>query len=372
MKHIYLDYNSTTPLDPKVLESMLPYFTQEFGNAASSTHRYGWVAKDAVESARQQVAELIGAEKGEIIFTSGATESINLALQGIYNLFKKEKNHLITVKTEHKAVLDVHAFLEREGAEVTYLSVDASGRIDLNELEKSITAKTALVSVMLANNETGVIQDIEKIAAMVHARNSILFSDATQAVGKMRVNVNELGIDVMPLSAHKIYGPKGVGALYLRRKSPRVRAVPMMYGGGHENGLRSGTLNVPGIVGLGKACAILEIENESERLSQLKKELLKGLLDKGFVSNVSLENTLENTLSLRHKEIIASELLVKTRALAYALGSACNSADPSPSHVLSAMGLDEKQIRCSIRLSLGRYTTSADIAQILNIFHTAI
>ncbi len=360
---IYLDYNSTTPLDPKVLEAMLPYFTQEFGNAASSTHRFGWVAKDAVEIARKQVADLIGAEPGEIIFTSGATESINLAIQGIYHLFKKEKNHLITVKTEHKAVLDVHAFLEKEGAEVTYLGVNELGQIDLKELENAISDKTALVSVMLANNETGVVQEIQKIAEIVHRKKSILFSDATQAIGKIVLNVNDLGIDVMPLSAHKIYGPKGVGALYLRRKSPRVRL---------QNPLHTGTANVPGIVGFGKACAILEIEKENSRLAELKKELLKGLSDLGFVSNTPFENALSNTLSVRHPQIKASDLLVRTRNLAYSLGSACNSSDPSPSHVLLAMGLDEKQIKSSIRISLGRYTTSADIASVLGIFHTAI
>ena len=363
MKQIYLDYNSTTPLDPKVLEAMLPYFRDEFGNAASSTHRFGWVAKDAVETARKQVADLIGAEPAEIIFTSGATESINFAIQGISHLFKKEKNHLITVKTEHKAVLDVHAFLQKEGAEVTYLSVNEAGQIDLQELENAITDKTALVSVMLANNETGVIQDIQKISEIVHAKKSVFFSDATQAIGKMAVNVNELGIDAMPLSAHKIYGPKGVGALYLRRKSPRVR---------WQNPLHSGTANVPGIVGLGKACEILETEKESNRLLPLKKELLKGLSDLGFMSNVPLENSLCNTLSLRHTQLKASDLLAKTRDLAYSLGSACNSADPSPSHVLLAMGCAENQIKSTIRISLGKNVNQEEIASIIRIFHTAI
>ncbi len=362
-KTIYLDYNSTTPLDPKVLEAMLPYFTEEFGNAASSTHRYGWVAKDAVETARKQVADLIGAEPGEIIFTSGATESINRAIQGIYNLFKKEKNHLVTLKTEHKAVLDVYAFLAKEGAEVTYLNVNAAGQIDLEELENAITVKTALVSVMLANNETGVIHDLQKISEIVHAKKSVLFSDATQAIGKMEVNVNALRIDALPLSAHKIYGPKGVGALYLRRKSPRVRL---------QNPLHTGTANVPGIVALGKACTLLDIENERKRLHELRNELWKGLAELGFVTNVPLENTLSNTLNVRHSHLKSSELLTKTSSLAYSLGSACNSADPSPSHVLLAMGLDEKQIKGSIRISLGRFTTPADIASVLNIFHTAI
>jgi cysteine desulfurase len=363
MQQIYLDYNSTTPLDPKVLEAMLPYFTQEFGNAASSTHRYGWVAKDAVETARKQVADLIGAESGEIIFTSGATESINFAIQGIYNLFKKEKNHLITVKTEHKAVLDIHAFLEKEGAEVTYLNVNAAGQVDLQELENAITEKTALVSIMLANNETGVISDLQKISEIVHTKKSVLFSDATQAIGKMEVNVNTSGIDAMPLSAHKIYGPKGIGALYLRRKSPRIRL---------QNPLHIGTANVPGIVALGKACAILEIEKEQKRLHDLRNELWKGLSALGFISNVPLEKTLSNTLNVLHPHLKASDLLKKTSSLAYSLGSACNSADPSPSHVLLAMGLDEKQIKGSIRISLGRFTTPADISSVLNIFHTAI
>lgn len=360
---IYLDYNSTTPLAPTVLEAMLPYFTEEFGNAASSTHRYGWVAKDAVEIARKQIADLIGAESNEIIFTSGATESINIAIQGIYNLFKKEKNHLITVKTEHKAVLDVHAFLEKEGAEVTYLSVNIFGQIDLQELENAITDKTALVSVMLANNETGVIQDMKKISEIVHAKKSILFSDATQAIGKIKVNVNDLGIDAMPISAHKIYGPKGVGALYLRRKSPRVRL---------QNPLHTGTVNVPGIVGFGKACEILEIEKENNQLLKLKNELLKSLLAKGFINNVPVGNILSNTLSLRHPHLKASDLLAKTRELAYSLGSACNADSPLPSHVLLAMGLSEAEAKSSIRISLGRPTTPAEIASVIRIFHTAI
>jgi len=372
MKHIYLDYNATTPMDPKVLEEMLPYFTEDFGNSASGTHAFGWTAKAAVEAARQQVADSIGAEVSEIVFTSGATESINLAIQGVYGLFKNEKNHFITVATEHKAVLDTHAFLARQGAEVTCLQVDSGGQIDLQALENAISDRTALVSVMLANNETGVIHNIQKIAELVHAKKSILFSDCTQALGKMPVNVNELGIDALSLSAHKIYGPKGVGALYLRRKGPRVRVLPMLYGGGHENSFRAGTLNVPGIVGLGKACALINTDAELLRIAQLRRQLMEGLSELSFQSNVSLQNTLVNTLNVFRLGSKASDLLVKTRVLAYSLGSACASEQGQPSHVLTAMGCTAQNIQSTIRISIGRFTTEADIIKALQIFKTAI
>ena len=372
MKHIYLDYNATTPMDPKVLEAMLPYFTEEFGNAASGTHAFGWAAKAAVAEARQQVADSIGAEASEIIFTSGATESINLALQGVHGLFKKEKNHFVTIATEHKAVLDTHAFLAQQGAEVTWLQVDSGGQIDLQALENAISDKTALVSVMLANNETGVIHNIQKIAELVHAKKSILFSDCTQALGKMPLKVNELGIDALSLSAHKIYGPKGVGALYLRRKGPRVRVLPMLYGGGHENSFRAGTLNVPGIVGLGKACALINTDAELLRIAQLRRQLMEGLSELGFQSNVPLQNTLVNTLNVFRPSIKASDLLVKTRVLAYSLGSACTSEQTQPSHVLQAMGCSVQNVASTIRISIGRFTTEADIVRALKIFKTAI
>ncbi|MCE9539413.1 MAG: aminotransferase class V-fold PLP-dependent enzyme, partial [Bacteroidetes bacterium] len=257
---IYLDHNATTPVDKRVLEKMLPYFTEKFGNASSRTHAFGWVAEDAVKTAREQVAQLINCLAQEIIFTSGATEAINLAIKGVWENYQTKGNHIITVKTEHKAVLDTCKSLERKGAEVTYLSVDREGLIDLEELKNALRPQTILVAVMYANNETGVIQPIKQIADLIHANNSVFMCDATQAVGKINCDVEDDHIDLMCLSAHKFYGPKGVGALYVRRKNPRVTLYPQIDGGGHERGLRSGTLNVTGIVGLGKACEIAQLE----------------------------------------------------------------------------------------------------------------
>ena len=272
---IYLDNNATTPMDPRVLEAMLPYFTQKFGNAASRNHPFGWVAEEAVDYAREQVAKLIGASEKEIIFTSGATESDNLAIKGVYEMYKDKGNHIITLTTEHKAVLDTCKHLEKLGAEVTYLEVEADGLVDLQKLEAAITPQTILVSVMYGNNEIGVIQPIKEISAIAHKHGALFFSDATQAVGKIPVNVNEDGIDLMAFTGHKMYGPKGVGALYVRRKNPRVKVTSQMDGGGHERGMRSGTMNVPGIVGFGKACEICmnEMEAEGKRLSILRDKL---------------------------------------------------------------------------------------------------
>ncbi len=355
---IYIDNNATTPLDERVLQAMLPYFTHEFGNASSSTHRYGWVAKDAVETARKQVAETIGAEESEITFTSGAADAINQGIVGAYQMFKGHKNHFITVVTEHKAVLDAHRFLEKEGAQVTYLGVDNNGLIDLIELENSITENTALVSVMLANNETGVIQEVKAIAEIVHRKKSVFFCDAVQALGKIVVNVNELGIDMMPLSAHKIYGPKGVGALYTRRKSPRIK-LPQH--------LHRGTVNVPAIVGFAKACSLIDGE-ENKRILLLKLELQNQLQHLGFVNNVVDVPTLPNTINGRFDRIKASELMQKTDGLAYSLGSACNSADAKLSHVLKAMGLTDAQIQSSFRISLGRFNSSEEIKKVVQEF----
>src|SRR5690606_39256540 len=272
---IYLDNNATTPMDPRVLEAMLPYFTNKFGNAASRNHAFGWAAEEAVDYAREQVAKLIGATEKEIIFTSGATESDNLAIKGVYEMYKEKGNHIITLSTEHKAVLDACKHLEKLGAEVTYLEVESDGILDLNKLEAAITPRTILVAVMYGNNEIGVIQPIKEISSIAHKHGALFFTDATQAVGKVPVDVNRDGIDLLALSGHKIYGPKGVGALYVRRKGPRVKVTSQMDGGGHERGMRSGTLNVPGIVGLGKACELCRVEMDSEatRLSALRDKL---------------------------------------------------------------------------------------------------
>lgn len=363
---IYLDYNSTTPVDQRVLEAMLPYFSEKFGNAASKTHRFGWVAEEAVENARKQVANLINAEPSEIIFTSGATEAINLSLKGVFEAYKSKGNHIITVSTEHKAVLDSCKKLEKQGAFVTYLPVNCDGVIDSDELEKATTEKTILISVMFANNETGVIQPIREIADIAHRHNIIFMSDATQAVGKIKVDVQEQHIDVMPMSAHKIYGPKGAGALYVRRKNPRVSLIAQMDGGGHEKNLRSGTLNVPGIAGLGKACEIagVELEYSIDRMQRLRDRLQTGF-EKNILavkSNGSATHRLPNTLNVSFKNVESHVLMKKLiNDIAVSSGSACTSAVPEPSYVLKALGLDDETAYASIRFSIGRRTTEDEI-----------
>lgn len=358
---IYLDYNSTTPVDERVLQKMLPYFTEKFGNASSKTHAMGWMADEAVKHARKQVAEFIGAVEQEIIFTSGATEAINLAIKGIFEAYKSKGSHIISVKTEHKAVLDTLENLEKKGAKITLLDVNKNGLIDLAELEKAINDKTILVCVMLANNETGVIQPIKEIAEIIHKKNSILFCDATQAIGKIPVNVNALGIDALCISAHKFYGPKGIGALYVRRKNPRVSLIAQIDGGGHERGLRSGTLNVPGIVGLGAACAVCDF-NELEKIKLLRDEFENKMLQ---LENVCINSKdcprLHNTSSITIKGIKAEQLISKIQDIAIATGSACTSALARPSHVLSAMGLSAEDAYGSIRISLGKPTTPSEI-----------
>ena len=357
---IYIDNNATTPLDKRVLEAMLPFFTSDFGNASSSTHSYGWTAKSAIDHSRKVLSQTVGADESEIIFTSGATDAINRAIIGVFKLFKGRKNHFVTVASEHKAVLDAHRYIEKKGAVVTYLGVDENGLVDLNALEKVINENTALVSVMLANNETGVIQDVKKISKLVHQKDSIFFCDAVQALGKIPLNVNELGIDIMPLSAHKIYGPKGVGLLYTRRKSPRVK-IP--------SDLHEGTLNVPAIVGFSAACSLIEIESESNRLLHLRKELNAGLQQLGFINNVSHLNVLPGTLNLRLESLKAIDLIKKTSTLAYSMGSACNSG---LSHVLKSMGLTEEEIASSFRISLGRFNTAEEVKIIVSEFSKAI
>jgi cysteine desulfurase len=372
---VYLDYNATTPVDKRVLETMLPYFTEKFGNSASRTHAFGWLADDAVKTARMQVARLINCLEQEIVFTSGATEAINLAIKGVWQNYRSKGNHIITVKTEHKAVLDTCATLEKNGAEITYLSVDREGLIDLNELKNALTDKTILVVVMYINNETGVIQPIKEIARLTHANNSIFFSDATQAVGKINIDLEEDRIDLLCMSAHKFYGPKGTGALYVRRKDPRVSLSAQLDGGGHERGLRSGTLNVTGIVGLGKASEIAAAEmwDDSARISRLRTKLEHALCDMpGVFINGSTRHRLYNTTNICFHGFRSESLIKKISHLAVAMGSACTSAVPEPSHVLKAMGLSDEDSYSSLRFSLGKYTTEEEIIQTISAIKEAL
>lgn len=372
---IYLDYNATTPVDKRVLEAMLPYFSEKFGNAASRTHAFGWIAEDAVKTAREQVAALINCEAQEIVFTSGATEAINLALKGLWENYGSKRNHIITVKTEHKAVLDTCKFLERKGAEVTYLHVDREGLIDLDELKSALKPETLVVAVMYVNNETGVIQPVKQVAELAHSNGSFMMCDATQAVGKIHCDVEEEHIDIMCISAHKLYGAKGTGALYVRRKNPRVALAQQIDGGGHERGLRSGTLNVPGIVSLGKACEIAQQEmwDDSVRVSRLRTKLEQGLCDFGNVFvNGSIKHRLYNVSNLLFKGVRSEKLIAKLPNIAVAMGSACTSAIAEPSHVLKAMGLSDDEAYCSIRFSLGKYTTEEEVNSVLEQFKKAL
>ncbi|MEO5908625.1 MAG: IscS subfamily cysteine desulfurase [Ginsengibacter sp.] len=367
---IYLDNNATTPIDPRVLEAMIPFFTKYFGNAASSSHAFGWEAEEAVKKAREQVAELINAEPNEIIFTSGATESDNLALKGIYEMYSSKGNHFVTVKTEHKAVLDSCAHLEKMGAEITFLPVKNDGLIDLIELENSIKPTTVLMSVMYANNEIGVIQPIKEISAIAKKHRILFFSDATQAVGKISVDVIRDGIDLMSFSAHKMYGPKGVGALYVRRKNPRVRIASQIDGGGHERGMRSGTLNVPGIVGFGKACELCrnELEIDQQRMKKLRDKLENELIKiDGVEVNGNRLQRLSNVTNLSFKNVNAAGLMTKlSTKIAVSSGSACTSASHQPSFVLKALGLSDEMALSSIRFGLGRFTTEEEIDFTIN------
>ncbi len=362
---IYLDNNATTVVDKEVLGAMLPYFTTTYGNAASKTHPFGWQAEAAVDKARQQIAGLIHSEPNEIIFTSGATEGINLALQGVHQLYTSKGKHIVTVATEHKAVLDCCEFLEQErDAEITYLGVDENGLINLQNLEKAIRPDTILVAVMLVNNETGVIQPIKAIAEIVHAKGSMLLSDCTQAIGKVAVDVQELGIDIMPVSAHKCYGPKGVGALYLRRRGPRVSLAPLFHGGGHEKGLRPGTLNVPGIVGLGKACELAnDLEKYTSDIAHLRDQLEKDLLAiDGAVVNGSTKNRAPNTTNISFIGTVPGALIkALSDKVAVSSGSACTSAIMEPSYVLKAMGVSDEDAYTSVRFSLSKHTTKEEI-----------
>jgi len=361
---IYLDNNATTPMDPRVLEAMLPYFNSKFGNAASRNHAFGWAAEEAVDYAREQVAQLIGASEKEIIFTSGATESDNLAIKGVFEMYKDKGNHIITCVTEHKAVLDACKHIEKLGAEVTYLPVEADGLVDLNKLEAAITPKTILIAIMYGNNEIGVIQPVKEMAAIAHKHGALFMTDATQAVGKIPVNVIEDGIDLMAFSGHKMYGPKGVGALYVRRKNPRVKVTAQMDGGGHERGMRSGTLNVPGIVGLGKAAELcrLEMEEESKRLSSLRDKLETSLLEmEESYRNGNQQHRLPHVANISFKYVEGEGLMMAMKDLAVSSGSACTSASLEPSYVLKSLGLSDDLAHSSIRYGLGRFTTEEEI-----------
>jgi len=362
---IYLDHNATTPMDPRVLEAMIPYFTENFGNAASRNHAFGWQAEEAVDYAREQVAKLINADPKEIIFTSGATEGDNLAIKGVYEMYASKGNHIITCTTEHKAVLDTCKHLEKLGAEVTYLDVQPDGLIDLKALEAAMRPTTILVAIMYANNEIGVIQPIKEIAAIAKKHGALVFTDGVQAVGKIPVDVIADGIDIMAFTAHKMYGPKGVGALYVRRKNPRVKVTAQMDGGGHERGMRSGTLNVPGIVGFGKACELarLEMAADTERISKLRDKLENALkqIEESYV-NGNPAHRLPHVSNISFKYVEGEGLMMGfNQNIALSSGSACTSASLEPSYVLKALGLGDDLAHSSLRFGLGRYTTEEQI-----------
>ncbi len=365
-KLIYLDNNATTPTDPRVVEAMLPFYTQHFGNAASRNHPFGWVAENAVDKARQQIASLIKADPREIIFTSGATEADNLGLKGVFEMYARKGNHIITLKTEHKAVLDSCKKLEKQGAQITYLDVKADGLVDLQELEKAITDKTILVSIMWANNETGVIQPMKEIGDLCASKGVLFMSDATQAVGKIPVDPKAVGVHLMAFTGHKMYGPKGVGALFVNRKNPRVKVTSQQDGGGHERGMRSGTLNVPGIVGFGKAAELAEneMQAEAERLSKLRDKLEAALvsnLEECYI-NGNVENRMPHVTNISFKHVEGEGLMMTfNQNIGVSSGSACTSASLEPSYVLIALGLGDDLAHSSIRFSLGRFNTEEEI-----------
>ena len=374
---IYMDYHATTPVDPRVLDAMLPYFTQKFGNAASRSHAFGWVAEEAVTKSREQVAALIGAQNPkEIIITSGATESNNLALKGVAEFYRDKGNHIITSTIEHKAVLDTCKRLEKEGFQITYLDVDRDGLVDPDDVKNALTDKTILVSVMLANNEVGTIQPIAEIGKLTRARGVLFHTDAVQGIGKTPFNVETMNVDLASITAHKMYGPKGIGALYVRRSKPRVRLTPMVDGGGHEFGLRSGTLNVPGIVGLGKAAEIMhrEGQEESSRIFGLRERLRKKLtsaLDQ-IKLNGSLEHRLPGNLNLSFSFVEGEALLMAIKDVAVSSGSACTSASLEPSYVLHAMGVGDDLAHSSIRFGLGRFNTEDEVDFVADLVTTKV
>ena len=370
LKKIYLDNNATTPCDPRVVDIMVPYFFEKHGNAASRNHPYGWEAEEGVDYARDQIAKLISADPKEIIFTSGATESDNLALKGVYEMYKRKGNHIITAKTEHKAVLDACKAIEKLGGEVTYLDVNREGLIDLGELEAAIKENTILVSIMWANNETGLIQPMKKIGDICAKHGVLFMSDATQAVGKIPVNPREVGIHLMAFTAHKMYGPKGVGALYVSRKNPRVKVTAQLDGGGHERGMRSGTLNVPGIVGFGAAAEIArkEMDQDAARLSKLRDKLELALMEnlEETYLNGSKEHRMPHVTNISFKHVEGEGLMMTfNQDIALSSGSACTSASLEPSYVLIALGLGDDLAHSSLRFSLGRFTTEEEINYVI-------
>ncbi len=362
---LYMDNHATTPVDPRVLDAMLPYFGDRFGNAASRNHKFGWDAEEAIDRARAQVAALINASPKEIIFTSGATESDNLALKGVAEMYSQKGNHIITCVTEHKAILDSAKHLEKNGIRITFLPVDNDGLIDLNELTESITDKTILISIMTVNNEVGVVQDIKEIGRIAREHGVLFHTDAVQAAGKIPFDVNEMNVDIASFSAHKMYGPKGVGAIYVRRRKPRVLLSPIMDGGGHERGMRSGTLNVPGIVAFGKAAEIAreELAEESERIFGLRERLRKRLeanLDEVFI-NGDLERRVPGNLNMSFAYVEGESLLMGIEDIAVSSGSACTSASLEPSYVLKALGVGEDLAHTSIRFGIGRFNTEEEV-----------
>jgi cysteine desulfurase len=371
-----MDNHATTPCDPRVFEAMAPYFTEVFGNAASRNHEFGWRAEEAVENGRKQIADLIGASSKEIVITSGATESDNLALKGVAEMYYERGDHIITVVTEHKAILDTCKKLEKRGFKVTYLPVNSEGLISPDDVKNAITDKTILVSVMMANNEIGVIQPIAEIGKVCKERGVIFHTDATQAIGKIPFNVNELNVDLASLSAHKIYGPKGVGGLYVRRKNPRVMLVPMLDGGGHERGMRSGTLNVTGIVGLGKACEIAKAEmtEENQRVLGLRETLRKGIMDEtpDVYINGHSEHRLPGNLNVSFAYVEGESLLMGINDIAVSSGSACTSASLEPSYVLKALGVGEELAHSSIRFGLGRFNTEEEVSYTIGRVNEAV
>ena len=372
-KPIYLDYASTTPVDKDVVEEMVPFFTENFGNAGSATHQFGWFANGAIKRARKQIANSINCEESEIIFTSGATESINIAIQGVFNLYASKGNHIIISKTEHKAVIDTVNFLKKKGARVTYLDVDSNGLINLEELKNSICNETILIAVMWVNNETGVIQDTLEVSNIAYQNKIPFLCDGVQALGKLSINMTENHIGLMPLSSHKIFGPKGVGALFIRRKNPRIALEPLIHGGGQEKGFRSGTVNVPGIVGFGVAAEKVKtqiIENQ-KRIKIIKFKFIDFFSQYEAIINGKTKSC-NNILNIRIPNLKASELIKKTRNIGYSLGSACNSDDLSPSHVLVAMGLSVSECESSFRLSFSHHTTDEEIKDACNIFQKAL
>ena len=362
---VYMDNHATTPMDPRVLEAMLPYFTDKFGNAASRNHTFGFEAEEAVEAARKQIAGLIGADHREIVFTSGATESDNLAVKGVAAMYREKGNHIVTCVTEHKAILDSCKHLEKEGCHVTFLPVDNRGFVDLDDLKKAITDKTILITIMTANNEVGVVQDIREIGRIARERGVLFHTDAVQAVGKIPFNVNEMNVDLASISAHKMYGPKGVGALYVRRRNPRVLLTPIIDGGGHERGMRSGTLNVPGIVGLGRAAKIAreELATEAAEMMRLRERLrgtLERELDEVYI-NGDLAKRLPGNLNMSFAYVEGESLLMGIHDIAVSSGSACTSASLEPSYVLKALGVGEDLAHTSIRFGIGRFNTEAEV-----------